>query len=80
MRTIRQIAQENKEQYPRTARVLEEDFYMDDLLSGTDDLEEAITLQQQATTLLAEAQFNLRKWRSNEAKVLKHLEENRMSY
>jgi len=32
MRSLRQFTKENKFQYPLAARVLEEDFYMDDLL------------------------------------------------
>lgn len=46
---------------------------MDDLLSGTDRLEDVIALQQQLTAVLATGQFSLRKWRSNDARILKHL-------
>ncbi|XP_018315282.1 uncharacterized protein [Mycetomoellerius zeteki] len=53
--------------------VLERDFYMDDVLTGTNSLAEAIQLQKQLTELLVQGQFALRKWRSNDAKVLKHL-------
>lgn len=75
MRCLRQLARENKGQYLQAAKVLESDFYMDDVLSGTDDLEETIVLQQQLTALLAKGQFSLRKWRSNDAKILNHLKE-----
>lgn len=75
MRCLRQLAMENKEQYLQAAKVLESEFYMDDVLSGTDDLEKAIALQQQLTALLAKGRFSLRKWRANDARILIHLEE-----
>ncbi|XP_011170390.1 uncharacterized protein LOC105203311 [Solenopsis invicta] len=46
---------------------------MDDVLTGSDKLEEAISLQRQLTDLLAKGQFPLRKWRSNDDRILKHL-------
>jgi len=34
-RCLKKLADDNKKQYPRTAQVLSNDFYVDDLLSGT---------------------------------------------
>jgi hypothetical protein len=50
--------------------VLSNDFYVDDLLSGTSALEEAIEMQQQLTTLLQTAGLQLRKWASNHSSLL----------
>jgi len=44
---------------------LSNDFYVDDLLTGTPTLEEAIHLQKELTSLLNTAGFTLRKWASN---------------
>jgi len=70
---------ENKEQYLQAVKVLESEFYIDDVLTGVDDLEEVIALQQQLTVLLANGQFSLRKWRANDARILIHLDEERKS-
>ncbi|XP_011339965.1 uncharacterized protein LOC105280839 [Ooceraea biroi] len=56
-------------------RALESDFYMDNVLSGNDDLEKVIRLQMQLTALLKRGQFHLRKWRANDDRILSHLVE-----
>lgn len=73
MRCLKQLAEEDGEKYPLAKRALMSDFYMDDVLTGTDTIAEAIDLQKQLTNLLAQGQFHLQKWRSNEEKVLHHL-------
>jgi hypothetical protein len=42
--------------------VLSNDFYVDDVLSGTSTLEDAIKMQQQISSLLQTAGITLRKW------------------
>lgn len=66
MRCLKQLAKEEDTSSPLARRALLLDFYMDDVLTGSDDLEETICLQKQLTDLLAKGQFHLRKWRSNE--------------
>ena len=41
-RCLKKLADDNKCQYPRAAQVLSNDFYVDDLLSGTSTTEDAI--------------------------------------
>ena len=55
---------DNKCQYPRAAQVLSNDFYVDDLLSGTSTLQDAIKVRKEMSTLLQTAGFTLRKWAS----------------
>ena len=40
-RALRQIGEERKEDYPNASRVIMQDFYVDDLLTGTNTVEEA---------------------------------------
>jgi hypothetical protein len=42
---LNKFADGNKCQYPRAAQVLSSDFYVDDLLSGTSPIEDAIKVQ-----------------------------------
>jgi hypothetical protein len=46
------------------------DFYVDDLLSDTSTLEEALNLHQELTSLLNTAGLTLRKWASNHSSFL----------
>ncbi|KMQ87666.1 bel12-ag transposon polyprotein [Lasius niger] len=75
MRCVRELAHQGKTVTPKSAEVLEDDFYMDDLLTGTDTKSEAIRLQKELSELLTSAQFPLRKWRTNDRAILNHLTE-----
>ena len=49
---------------------INESFYVDDLLGGSDSEEGALELFQQLTSILTQAGFTLRKFRSSSARVL----------
>jgi hypothetical protein len=51
------------------SQVLRDDFYVDDLLSGTSTVQEAIEVRE-LSTLLDTAGFPLRKWASNNSTFL----------
>ena len=51
------------------------DFYVDDLLTSANAVHEAIELQKQLSSLLAEGGFELRKWFSNSQEVLQQIPE-----
>jgi len=55
------------------AHAITEDFYMDDILSGKRLYKDVVELQRQLFELLKGGQFLLRKWRSNEPRVLQSL-------
>ena len=67
---LKQNAIELSDKYPLAANVVHESFYIDDTLTGSDNIESAITLQRQLQDLLACGGFLLRKWNSNESLVL----------
>jgi len=64
-RCLKKLADDNKCQHPRAAQMLSNYFYVDDLLSGTSTIEDAIKAQQEISYLLKTARFTLRKWESN---------------
>ncbi|KAK9678936.1 Pao retrotransposon peptidase [Popillia japonica] len=55
---------------PRVINIIKSDFYMDDLITGTDTLEDAVYLKHQISDVLQRGCFPLRKWRSNEKEIL----------
>jgi hypothetical protein len=69
-RCLKKLADDNKSHYPRADQVLSNDFYVDDLLSGTSTVEEAIKMQQEISSLLQTAGLTLRKWASNNTTFL----------
>ncbi|XP_062704432.1 uncharacterized protein LOC134286776 [Aedes albopictus] len=72
-RVLNQLAEDEGHRYPLGAKVILKGFYMDDALSGEDDLETAVETVIQLAELLKLGGFNLRKWSSNDPRILAHL-------
>ncbi|XP_072140825.1 uncharacterized protein [Dermacentor andersoni] len=54
-----------QEKFPRTAKILSDNLYVDDLVTGADSVEEAERIIKESQSILKAAGMNLRKWRSN---------------
>lgn len=74
IRTLFQLAKEDREQYPLTSDALKNDTYFDDLVCGA-SLETALLLWNQLMSLLQSACFELQKWSSNHPLVLENIPE-----
>ncbi|XP_075212764.1 uncharacterized protein LOC142319405 [Lycorma delicatula] len=72
-RSLQNLAGEEKHTYPTTARILCRDFYVDDLVSGANDINTALAIQSELIELLRSGGFQLRKWSSNHKSLLKSL-------
>ncbi len=73
IRTLQELASLEKHKYPEAAQVLLEDTFVDDICSGTSDLESALSLQKDMMALLKCGGFELRKWASNHPQLLSSL-------
>lgn len=69
-RCLLQLAIENQEQYPEACRMLRNDFYIDDLLSGGDCVSTLKKIKIDLTDILHSAGFTLHKWNSNESSIV----------
>ncbi|CAG5020173.1 unnamed protein product [Parnassius apollo] len=67
MMVLKQLAKDEGHKYQESpaAKVLQEYFYMEDLISGSHDLASAKKLQSDLKNLLKAGGFNLRKWSAN---------------
>ena len=70
---VRQNARDLAHEYPLAAETVERPFYVDDCLSGADDVKTVVTLQRQLQDLFSSGGFLLRKWNSSEASVLRDI-------
>ncbi|UYV66797.1 hypothetical protein LAZ67_4002878, partial [Cordylochernes scorpioides] len=73
IRTLHQIAHEVQVSNPRISKIIREDFYVDDLLTGCPTVEDAKGLVQQLIAVLGSGGFVLRKWVSNETSIIEDL-------
>ncbi|XP_063831773.1 uncharacterized protein LOC135080978 [Ostrinia nubilalis] len=67
MMTLKQLASDERSNYPNSSApdVLEQSFYMDDLVYGQHNIKSSLQLCNDLINLLKAGGFNLRKWRSN---------------
>ncbi|XP_026738691.1 uncharacterized protein LOC113501692 [Trichoplusia ni] len=69
-RTLRQLAEDEGNQYPIAKGIILSDVYIDDVASGSDTLEHAQQAKDQLIALFKLGGFHLRKWVSNNAQLL----------
>lgn len=73
LRTLLRLAEDEKRNFPHAAKVLTDDTYVDDIVTGCATIDEAISLQRELTQLLQKGGFELHKWTSNKPQALSHL-------
>jgi hypothetical protein len=74
MMCLKQLASDEKVNFPDATKALEEHFYMDDYCGGAHSIEKAKELKNNLIMLLQKGGFNLRKWTSNESQLLDNLQ------
>lgn len=74
MMCLKQLAKDEQSDFPVATKMLENSFYMDDYCGGSHTIENALLLKSDLIELLKRGGFNLRKWQSNERKLLLDVE------
>ncbi|XP_055604920.1 uncharacterized protein LOC129753147 [Uranotaenia lowii] len=69
-RVLKQLAIDEAEGFPKAARVIREDVYMDDIFSGAQTVAEAVELRDQLVAMCLKAGFPLQKWASNDEAIM----------
>lgn len=75
IRSVNQLAEDEKSNFPDVAKVLKNDAYVDDVLSGGDDIRSAQQLQRDLSAVIKSGGFELKKWASNANEVLEQIPE-----
>ncbi|VEN50686.1 unnamed protein product [Callosobruchus maculatus] len=70
IKCVQQLAHEHKHQFPDACQTILRDMYVDDLLSGSNDLDELKRRCKDIYAILESANFILRKWNSNNRDVI----------
>lgn len=75
IRSLHQLAYDNEQEYPEVSEVILRDFYVDDLLTGGDDVEKVKALKDGVSKILLSGGFPLRQWTSNTPNIINTIEE-----
>ncbi|UYV75610.1 hypothetical protein LAZ67_13000736, partial [Cordylochernes scorpioides] len=70
MRTLLKLVEDEGAKYPRASRAIKEDTYVDDIITGADDLRDGMALRDELIELLRCGGFTLKKWSSNDPTIL----------
>lgn len=73
IRTMQQLADDEKHRFPLAERVLKSEIYVDDILSGSHSIESTLDIRNQLIAALQSAKFELRKWSSNVPEILESI-------
>ncbi|GFU38510.1 uncharacterized protein NPIL_451961 [Nephila pilipes] len=68
--TIRHHIEKYKHEFPDTVELLDRSFYVDNLISGGNEFEEALQTSRRAKYIMEGAGMDLRKWTTNDANVM----------
>lgn len=63
------LAEEFEREYPLACKSIKRDFYIDDLITGSETQEGCLKLQREVSAILESAKLPLRKWCSNSSYV-----------
>lgn len=74
-RCLNQLCDDEGNRFPVAAKIVREDCYVDDVLSGATSVEEAVEAQRQLQQLLHCGGFPIHKWSSNCPEMLTHIPE-----
>lgn len=69
-KSLQQLASCERENYPLASKVTLTDFYVDDIMTGCNTIEEALELQCELVEMLQSGGMELRKWSANNNKIL----------
>ncbi|XP_061719995.1 uncharacterized protein LOC133527119 [Cydia pomonella] len=73
LRTVKQLVADEGDKYPLAKEIASRDIYMDDVASSVIDEDQAVQATKQLLDLFLKGGFQLAKWSSNSAAVLKEI-------
>lgn len=72
-RCLQQLSVDEEANFPAAAPIVRKGFYVDDLMSGFNSLEEAISAVKQLQGMMKSAGLTLRKWSSNSRELMREI-------
>lgn len=70
VRSLQQVAYDECSDQPEIAKIILNDFYMDDVMTGSENIESCFNIYAELSKVLDKRGFPLQKWRSNSQQLL----------
>ncbi|XP_065094442.1 uncharacterized protein LOC135714967 [Ochlerotatus camptorhynchus] len=78
-RTLKQLSMDEINTFPLAARRMSKDVYMDDVITGANDVAEARKIRMELDEMLLKSGFRLPKWVSNSEEALEGVDESNLA-
>ncbi|XP_046748847.1 uncharacterized protein LOC124412775 [Diprion similis] len=75
IRSLQQLAYDNEQEHPECSEIILRDFYVDDLLTGGDDVDKVKAIKDGVNKILLSGGFSLRQWTSNTPNIIDTIDE-----
>lgn len=75
VKSLQQVAHDHGADYPSAAEIILKHFYVDDLMTGVQNIEEGKNLYREMNELLGKGGFSLQKWTSNSEELLQEMKD-----
>ncbi|XP_013178804.1 PREDICTED: uncharacterized protein LOC106125929, partial [Papilio xuthus] len=75
VKSLQQIAHDEGADFPLASNRVLKDFYVDDLMTGCQNVEEGIKIYHEMKKLLGRGGFELQRWSTNNSELLDHIQE-----
>lgn len=72
-RILLQLADDEFDRHPRAAKIVRNNFYVDNVIIGAHSIQEAISLRDELNSLLTCRGFRFRQWISNDPHAIESL-------
>ncbi|XP_072761512.1 uncharacterized protein [Anoplolepis gracilipes] len=73
IKSLQTLAKSERQNYPIGAQTVLRDFYVDDLITGSNSMEGALQIRNETTSLLSKGGFILHKWTSNKLELIENI-------
>lgn len=70
VKSLQRLAELEESKYSLAAKITKKDFYMDDLMTGSETVSEAVQIYNEMNELMMSGGFELQKWNSNSTSFL----------
>lgn len=73
IRTVQKLAEDESDAYSRAAKIIKNELYVDDLLTGGESIEQIRDIRDEIIALLMRGGFHIRQWASNDPRTVEDL-------
>ena len=74
IRSLHQLAIDEEKHFPLAAKILKNDMYVDNMITGCNSIAEAREICRQITGILSSAGMKMRQWASNNYKIIENID------